>query len=113
MEQQTRNPVLDEPMIGPSELASQIRSFRREGNVTPQTCWRWIRKGVRLADGQTLRLEHVQLAGRFLTSWPAYLRFIERQTPAVASAQPAPVRSADRRQRGSERAEQTLSAAGI
>jgi hypothetical protein len=113
MVQQTRNPVLDEPMVGLSELARQIRSFRREGNVTPQTCWRWIRKGVRLANGEIVRLEHVQLAGRFLTSWPAYLRFIERQTPDVARGLPAPVRSPDRRQRGSEQAERMLASAGI
>src|SRR5262245_40284234 len=109
---QTRNPVLDEEMIGLSKLASMIQSHRRNGTITPQACWRWIRKGVRLPSGQVLRLEHVVLASRYLTSWAAYLRFIERQTPDVPT-QPAPVRAAGKRGRAAERADKALSAAGI
>lgn len=106
------NPLLSEELLSLAGLASRIKSNRRGGSVTPQAVWRWASKGVKTSDGRVVVLETVRLAGRYLTSWPAFCRFLEAQTPAVVSM-PVAHRSPTNRQRQSERAAAVLTAAGV
>jgi hypothetical protein len=75
-----RRRLLSEQLIGLPELAKRIRSHRHKGAISAQTTWRWATSGVELPDGRTVKLETVRLAGRFLTSWPAFERFVLAQS---------------------------------
>jgi hypothetical protein len=107
--------LLAEDPIGFADLARRIRSRRRDGSVTSQCCWRWHTRGVRLADGRTVRLEAVRCAGRYLTSLAAYARFVAAQNdePGEANPLPAPARSASKRQREDAVAAELLEKVGI
>jgi hypothetical protein len=71
-----------ETLLGLAEAARRLPSARQGKAVTPSCLWRWAHRGVRLDNGRTVRLEVVRLAGRWLTSMEALVRFIERQTPS-------------------------------
>jgi hypothetical protein len=105
--------LLQEDLIGLAALAVQIRSHRRKGHVTAQAVWRWATAGVRLADGTILKLETVRLAGRFLTSYPAFLRFVGAQSAPVESTPLPASRTPQRRQRDSEIAGAAMESVGI
>jgi hypothetical protein len=108
------NRILGENPIGLSALAQRIRSHRRKGHVTAQCVWRWLTKGVELSDGSVVKLEAIRLAGRYLTSWAAFERFVvAQQTNGGAAVMPAPTRSPAKRERSSKKAEHILTRAGI
>lgn len=74
---------------------------RGEG-VSPATPWRWVLHGVRLRDGQVVRLKAVRCGGRYRTSQQALEEFraaLNSQMPADVPAirTPAERRSAARK----------------
>jgi hypothetical protein len=73
-----------------SQAARRFPSYRRDRPVNPSTIWRWINEGVKLPDGQRVRLEAARLGGRWLTSIPALARFLEAQTPHLGADTPRP-----------------------
>jgi hypothetical protein len=111
----SRQRLLSEDLIALSALASRIKSHRRQGgSVTAVAVWRWASHGLSRPDGTKVKLEVVKFAGRFLTSWPAYLRFVEAQQDAAEPASlPTPARSPSKRQRAAEVADEVLNLAGI
>ncbi len=80
------------------------------------TIWRWVRRGVR-----GIRLEHVRLGHRVCTSQEALARFAQRLADAddravgrpVGRLQTKPTRTAAKRQRAVESAENELTQLGI
>lgn len=65
--------------LGPDR---RIAAVARSLHVAPSTVWRWIRRGVRAADGSIIRLDYVRLGRRILIEPEA----IERFAAAVADA---------------------------
>jgi hypothetical protein len=70
---------------------------RKDRPVSPSTLFRWIKDGISLLDGSRLHLEAMLLAGKYLTTHAALIRFIERQTPQQAA--PPEIRTPTQRQR--------------
>jgi hypothetical protein len=113
MTQPAMSTLLNEQLISLSQLAARIKSHRRQGSLSTQAIWRWVTRGLMLPDGRMVKLESVRLAGRFLTSWPAFQRFLVAQTPGEAEVLPVPTRSPAKRKRAGELAGQALKSAGI
>jgi len=106
--------ILNENPIGFAALARRIESRKRDGTITPQACWRWHTRGVRRRDGTVVKLEAVFCAGRYLTSYVAYERFVIAQNETADSTPlPVPPRSPSKRQREDANAAQILESAGI
>ena len=107
---QLPNDVVSEKLISFAQAAAMFPSSRRDRPVSPSCIWRWFRHGVRLANGQVVRLEAVKVAGRHLTSVEAVRRFVASQQIDDAAVPDRPTenrptsRSPARRQRDSERA---------
>ena len=80
--------------------------------VNISTIWRWCMKGVRVPGVGVVRLEHIRIGGRTLTSREAISRFAARQTPATEDTTPR-LRTPGQRRRASERAERELDRIGI
>jgi Protein of unknown function (DUF1580) len=94
-------------------IAREFQSHRTGRTIGTEAVCRWIQKGVRGPNGNIVKLEAVRIAGRFYSSREALQRFIDAQQDATASALPEPARSAGKRMKASERAEQELAAARI
>jgi hypothetical protein len=80
--------------------------------VNISTIWRWCIKGVRVPGGGVIRLEHIRVGGRTLTSREAIGRFAARQTP-VSEQTAVQLRTPGQRQRASEKAARELERIGI
>jgi hypothetical protein len=92
--------------IGGGALASHTDGIQSQ-QLTDQT----IATFGSIPDGRRLRLEVVRVGGRWLTSAPAILRFIDRQTPNLnTDPDPAP-RTPRRRERAAARAGRELETA--
>jgi len=105
--------ILSEQPIGASAVARLLGSFRNGRSTHPSTIARWMLKGVRLADGRILKLEHIRVANRLMTSRPALMRFLaEQQLPTTLPEIDAP-RSTNERRRANDRAETELKKLGI
>ena len=106
--------LLTEKFVSLSQAASMFPPYRRGRPVSPSCLWRWVRHGVRLHNGQVVRLEAVKVAGRHLTTVEAVRRFIGAQqidepAPSIRVAQPVTKeRTTARRQQESERAFERL-----
>jgi hypothetical protein len=102
-----------ETPISLGQAARLLPTGRRGRPVTLSCVLRWVLDGVKLPNGQTVRLEAVRMGGRWITSVEALERFAARQTPRLDS-EPAPApRSPTKRQRASEQAAQELEKHGI
>ncbi len=81
------------------------------------TVLRHITKGVRLPNGEIIRLEGARLGGRWITSVEAVQRFMERLTagtlPDSTIAKAAVIRTTRQRQRELERVDDELAQAGF
>jgi hypothetical protein len=95
-----------------SQAAKLFPPSRRCRPVTLSCLVRWVTEGVRGPDGKRIRLEAARLAGRWITTPQAIARFIEAQTPTLASELFAP-RAPAARQRASEQAASRLGKIGI
>lgn len=88
--------------------AAKLFPSHREGRAVSGSCvFRWCTDGIKLSDGQRVFLEHVRLAGRFVTTRGAIRRFLEAQSQQPAS-EAAPVRTPTRRARQHQQAAAAL-----
>lgn len=83
--------LLQESLISLAQAGRRFPRTRpgRSPNPTPSAIWRWVREGVRAADGRRIQLEAILVAGRWLTSLEAIERFVMAQQPATATGEPA------------------------
>lgn len=99
--------LLHESLLSLGQAARRIPPYRG-CKTNPSTIFRWLRDGVRLPNGELLRLEGMRLAGRWLTSEQALDRFLAAQdlecNPNLQLIPAAPMRTATQRRRASERA---------
>lgn len=104
--------LIGEGLIGVAETARLLGTFRGGRPCHPSIVVRWCLDGVKLPDGRRLRLEHVRVTDRLMTTKPALMRFLAaQQTPAQV---PASVpRSPTARSRASDTAASELSELGI
>lgn len=78
------------------------------------TLLRWILKGSKGPEGQTVRLEGVRIGGRWLTSREALQRFAEGLTPHPSDEKPPnSPRTPTQRRRADEHADEELRQLGI
>lgn len=105
--------LLDEHPIGMSQAARLLGTFRGGRACHPSTVVRWCHPGVRLADGRQLRLEHLKVAGRLMTSRPALLRFLAAQQTPDSCPEVEPPRTAAERRRAFADSETDLDALGV
>ncbi len=96
-----------------TQAARRIPSNRGGRPVHTSCLLRWVRSGIRLTDGRTIRLEAARLAGRWLTTESAIARFLAAQTPHFETAPAFTLRTPTQRRRASERAARELSKIGI
>lgn len=94
-----------------AQLARRCPRTRQNRPVSLGCVLRWVISGVRGPNGETIRLEAVRLAGRWISTPGALRRFILAQTP-TGEPPPSP-RTASRRQRAADRAGAELDAAGV
>ena len=103
--------LLHEHLISLGQVARRIPPYRG-CKTNPSTIFRWLRDGVKLPNGTSLRLEGIRLAGRWLTSQEAVDRFLAEQNAACnPNAEPSvasPIRTAVKRRKASEEAAEEL-----
>ncbi len=114
----TTNQVMDEIAEGRGRTCTAAaRCFpAHKGDaesLDPSTIWRWMARGVKLADGRTLHLEAARVAGRILTSDGAIRRFIEAQAVESQATPATPPPTPKQRQRSAEKAGAKLAQMGI
>jgi hypothetical protein len=88
-----------------------MRAVGRIAGVHSATGNRWAIEGVEVPGVGRVNLEAVRVAGRWMTSKPAVMRFIEATNTRAATEDATP-RSPAARTRASERAAKELEAAG-
>ncbi|MCE9563187.1 MAG: DUF1580 domain-containing protein [Planctomycetes bacterium] len=81
--------LINDRLIALSEVPEMIPPGRGGKRTHLKTVERWIANGVRLGNGERVRLEVVQLAGRRLTTAKRLAAFIEKQTEVAKTKQPA------------------------
>jgi hypothetical protein len=82
--------LVSERRIGLHEAAKIPPSFREGKPTHVSTVLRWITKGVKLANGEVVRLEGARCGGRWTTSVEAVARFMERLTAGTLATRRAP-----------------------
>jgi hypothetical protein len=105
--------VLTEGAIGAAAAARLLGTFRGGRSTHPSTVTRWMLSGVRLPDGRTLRLEHIRVANRLMTSRPALIRFLAAQQTPASIPDVEPPRSPTVRRRANETAKAELARLGV
>ena len=98
--------ISDEELLRIDEVAQLCRAHFA-------TVFRWILKGVPGPDGQRVRLDAIRVGGKWMTTRSAVQRFAEATTPRLNGDGAAAPRSANARQRASERAAAELEKLGI
>ncbi|CAN5598313.1 hypothetical protein BH11PLA2_BH11PLA2_45920 [soil metagenome] len=83
---------------------------RKCNAVNPATVCRWCASGVKSARGIVVKLEHVRIGSKLVTSGPALERFILGTTATIADT--IPVRSPAQRRKAAESASRELEAIG-
>lgn len=103
--------LLDEPdRLSMPEAARWVGSTQGGPPIHPATVTRWCVKGVKLPDGRRVRLEHVRVGGKLVTTKGALVRFFAAQTATVSDVA-HPHTPSDRR-RAADRAAAELEAMG-
>lgn len=109
--------LADERRIGLKEAASLYPSFREGKPTHLSTVWRHITQGVRLANGDTIRLEAYRLGGRWTTSVESIERYMKRLTSGalgeLTDDSEVAVPATRQRQRERDRVRRALDKAGI
>jgi hypothetical protein len=95
-----------------SRLGHRLPSYRGGKSPTLSCMIRWVKDGVRGPNGERIYLEAARLAGRWVSTPQALIRFIERQTPQVGGEAPK-TKTPGKRQRAAERAGDELTKLGI
>lgn len=60
------------------------------GRPSSDTVWRWMTKGVKLPNGERLRLDHIRVGGKLFTTETNVRDFIAANTAAHVAAADAP-----------------------
>src|SRR5262245_1381999 len=106
--------LLAQQLLSLSDVAKRIPSRRRNGHLSAQAVWRWASKGIRLTDGQIVKLRTVRIAGRYMTTASYVDEFIRAQQSEPIESAPLPERrTPSQRQRADARAADLLTEAGI
>ena len=100
--------LMTEGLISMSEAAKMFGSCRSGAPTHPGTMTRKCLKGDPLPDGTRLKLAHVRVANRLMTSREAVLRHIAALTAAFETAPAVTFRSPAQRNRVSEAAARDL-----
>lgn len=100
--------LMSEGLISMSEAAKLFGSCRSGAATHRATLTRKCLKGDRLPDGTRLRLEHVRVANRLMTSRAAVVRYVAALTAAPAAVPAIALRSPAARRRGSDAAARAL-----
>ena len=107
-------------MSSESACAKAQSFILRSATAAPthiSTLLRHITKGVRLANGEVVRLEGARLGGRWITSVEAVQRFMERLTASAlgdaSRSNNSQLRTSTQRSRELERVDRALTAAGM
>lgn len=78
----------------PDYLTPAQASHVAPGNPGPATVWRWMVKGVKAPNGQTICLRHLRMGGKLLTTLDWIIEFGESlaaaRTPEDAPAETLP-----------------------
>lgn len=106
--------LMSEGFISMAEAAKMFGSCRNGAATHPATLARKCLKGDLLPDGTRLKLEHVRVANRLMTSRQAVVRHIAALTAAAGqpATSEAPVRSPAARTRDSAKAAAELESMG-
>src|SRR5262249_46280993 len=99
-------------LLSLAQAARRFPPYRLGRPVSPSTIWRWINDGVELPDGSIVRLDGVRVAGRWLTSAEAIVRFIEAQMPDLDKPR-SPLPTPTKRKKAAEKAGKRLEKLGI
>jgi hypothetical protein len=106
-----------ERRIGLREAAKLYPSFRNNRPTHISTPLRHITKGVRLANGEVVRLEGARLGGRWTTTIEAVERFMQRLTDAALDVPKdtaaTPIRMTRQRRRQLDQVDRQLDTAGL
>jgi hypothetical protein len=97
-------------------LSAAARRFppSRQGRPVSLSCLvRWFRDGVRGPNGERIHLEASRLAGRWITTPQAIVRFLKAQNPKLGNPGIEVLRSARARQRAADQAAAALSRLGM
>jgi hypothetical protein len=109
--------LVNERRIGLHEAAKIPPSFREGKPTHVSTVLRWITKGVKLSNGEVVRLEGARCGGRWTTSVEAVARFMERLTAGTLGDAPSAItpqaRTTRQRRRELERVDRRLDEAGL
>jgi hypothetical protein len=110
--------ITTEQAIGLHEASRLYPSFRNGRPTHISTPLRHITRGVRLSNGQVVRLEGARLGGRWITTIEAVERFMQRLTAgAVGSAHDSQASTTTvttrRRRQELDRVDRELSEAGF
>ncbi|HKA06661.1 MAG TPA: DUF1580 domain-containing protein [Gemmataceae bacterium] len=102
--------LTEEGLIGMVEAAASMGTFRGGRPCHPSTIARWSTKGIRLANGEILKLEVLRCGNSFRTSKAALRRFVEAQQDTSAIDPP---RTPTERRRANDRAAAELAEMGV
>ena len=112
MRTKTVEELIAEGLISMSEAAKMFGSCRNGKPTHPATLTRKCLKGDLLPDGTRLRLEHVRVANRLMTTRQAVIRHLTALTEALNRNDSIPSRSPNARHRQSEAAGRELARRG-
>ena len=73
--------LMSEPLVNLHAICRRVPEFRPGHPTSYSTVLRWVVRGVRGPNGDTIRLEAIKLSGRWVTSLPAFQRFMEHLAP--------------------------------
>ena len=109
--------ISTERQLGLQDAAKLYPSFRNGRPTHISTLLRHITRGVRLVNGEVVRLEGARLGGRWITSVEAVQRFMERLTSDAlgdaSKANTTPIRTTQQRRRELDRVDRELADAGF
>jgi hypothetical protein len=104
--------LLNEELLSLAQAARIFPSDREGSHASPVSLWRWCKKGIKLGDGSTLRLEHIRVCGRILVSRESVFRFVSKQNPEVSAPQAPEKKSANKPTKRSQAADEKLKKKG-
>lgn len=105
--------LMNEGLLGPAALARHLGTFRGGRPTHPSSVSRAMLQGTRLPDGRVVRLEHVKINGRMMSSRAALVRYLAAQQvdDEQPEQDPAP-RTPTARRKASEEAVRELEKLG-
>lgn len=85
-------PLNGEKLISLSTVGEMFPGHRGNAHINASTVFRWVNRGVRLPNGDRLRLEAVKVGVRWLSSAEAVSRFVRALTAGGTLIDEASVR---------------------